>query len=105
MGLVSTGTGETEVTNIITGKPVREPLFYESITKIHDPASGATVRVWRAEEELPEWADTEILGIFKCIPQGVDMKEMMQILGSLERVTAVEMTDKNGLGAVVYYEW
>lgn len=90
---------------LVTGKPIRKPLFYESMTEIHDPASGAKIRVWRREEELPEYADVEILAIFKCIPGGATMKEMAEILSSIERVTAFELTDKHGCGAVTYLEW
>lgn len=100
-GIVSIDSG----INLVTGRPARKALFFESMTEVRDKASGAKIRVWRSEEELPEYADEEILGLFKLIPEGANMKEMCDLISSLDRVTAVELTDANGLGAVAYFEW
>lgn len=91
--------------SIITGKPVRNALFFESMTEVRCPNTQARIRIWRSEPHLPEYADEELLGIFKAIPGGATMKEMIDIISSFERVTACELTDANGLGCVAYFEW
>lgn len=96
---------EEERTSLLTGKPIRKPLFYESMTTISCPHTGARIRVWRSEATLPEYADEEILLLFKFLPEGAMMEDVINMISTLERVTAVELTDKNGLGCVAYFEW
>ena len=96
---------EEERTSLITGKPIRKPLFYESMTEVKCPHTGARIRVWRSEPILPEYQDEEVLLLFKFLPDGANMEDIINLVSTLERVTAVELTDKNGLGAVIYFEW
>ena len=89
----------------ITGRAIRKPLFWESMTCVHDPNSGARIRVWRDEPECPEYVDEEIILTIQQMPLSSSMKEMVDTIGSLERVTAVEAVDKNGYGGIAYYDW
>lgn len=91
--------------NLITGKPPQKPIFYESMTQIICPHTKARIRVWRKTLELMEYPDEAVLLVFKMIPDGVSMKELIEIISSVEGVVAIELTDANGLGAVAYYEW
>lgn len=88
-------------------KPNIKPLFYESMTKAHYEHSGVTLRIWRRESELPVYNDffTELQTIISKIPGDASMEEIVKIISAVPRVTALELTDKDGNGAVIYLEW
>lgn len=96
--------GNNEGLCIITGRPIRKGTMFESITKITDKETGAMIRVWREQKELPEYVDANVLAVFKCLPGGFTMPEITDVLSSLEGVTAVELTDRDGLGAIVHFD-
>lgn len=98
------GTEESEKISLLTGNPIRQARAYESVTEIKDPESGARVKIWRSEKEFPEYADEEILRLFHKIPGGASMPQMADAISSLPGVTKIEMTDKNGLGAMIFLE-
>lgn len=109
-GLAQLKGGEILTDNIKLQVPeIKErkstPLFYESMTQAVHPGSGCRIRVWRREAELPEYADNEIINIINKIPEGLGMQETLRHIEQLERITAIELTDRHGLGCVVYYEW
>lgn len=79
--------------------------FYESITQASHPESGSRIRVWRREEFLPMFTDSEILEAIASIPVTADMETVLGVIGSISRVTAIELVDANGNGIVKYLEW
>lgn len=96
---------KARVDDLIGGAEIAKPLFYESITEALDPASGARIRVWRREAELPEYQDTEILLLVARIPRYASMRDVINIISTLPRVTAIELVDPHKNGAVTYLEW
>lgn len=89
----------------ITGRSARPALFWESMTEVKDANSGARIRVWRKIEECPEYNDIEILMALQKTPVRAKMKDIFDVLSSIEGVVAIELTDANGCGGVMYLEW
>lgn len=96
------GEAVAEKTKLPAG---RTPLFYESMTKAVEPHSKATIRVWRKSAELPEYNDMELQIAIAKIPITASMKQVFGAISALEGVTAIELTDADGIGAIAYYEW
>lgn len=96
---------KTKVKELIGGRRVRPAVFWESITEAKDPQSGARIRVWRTESEIPETQDIEILLLVSKIPQGASMEDIFNIISTLDRVSAIELVDPHHNGAVKYLEW
>lgn len=94
-----------QVTKIIGDRKIRAPIFMESMTQAEDPVTGARIRVWRAETETPEYNDTELQLLINKIPGRSSMQDVINILSTVERVTAVELVDAQGNGVVSYFEW
>lgn len=84
--------------------PAPQPFIYESVTRAHDKHSGATIRVWRKERTCPVYSDEEILNVISRIPGHASMEEVFDTLARIPRITKIELTDSNGLGAVAYYK-
>lgn len=78
--------------------------FYESITQVVN-GEGLRIRVWRSCDEMPEVADAEVLTAIGKLTDGMTMEEVVDDIKRLGRITAIEMTNSSGCGAVVYLEW
>lgn len=89
----------------ITGNAARPAMFWESITQATDPQSGARIRVWRKIEECPEYNDIEVQLAIEKIPGRATMKDVFDVISSIEGVTAIELVDHMGNGGVMYLEW
>lgn len=49
--------------------------------------------------------DVEIQILLSKIPAGASMKDVVDIISTIEGVSACELTDPDGNGAVAYFEW
>lgn len=87
------------------GKEPRPALFWESMTCCYDPVSRARIRVWRRSEIMPDELDIELLTVIGHIPGSAEMKDVFDILSTIEGVTAIELVDPKGNGGVKYLEW
>jgi hypothetical protein len=88
---------------LVTGHAIRTPIRYQSITEAKDPGSGARVKVWREELELPVYNDVDLQMIIRQIPGSASMQDVINIIGSLPRVVKVELVDPDGNGAFVEF--
>lgn len=88
---------------LIGDKEIKKPLFYESMTQATGGAG--RIRVWRHYDTLPDEVDMEILLLISKIPVGASMKDVVDLISTIKRVTAIELVDPRGNGAVVYLEW
>jgi hypothetical protein len=79
--------------------------FYESITRAGADDGSVFLRVWRREEEFPKKPDAEVLGVIKRFTDRDNMITMTTKIAALPRITAIEVTDRNSNGVVVYLEW
>lgn len=104
-GIIRNGDESEEGICLITGKPYRAAKFHESMSRVTCRQTGAVIRVWRTHREFVEYPDEEVLAIFGSIPGGASIPDLVRIIGSIEGVTAVEVTDSSGLGNVSYFEW
>lgn len=96
---------EKSVKDAMAGRERREPKFYETMTKVTEPQTGAQIRIWRTSKEMPEYVDVELQITLSKIPASASMQEVLDIVGSIEGVTAVELLQRDGNGLVAYYEW
>ncbi len=94
-----------KVRKLLEGHETREPMFFESMTQAVDPQGGAKIRVWRHSDTIPEYNDIELQLLISKIPGMASMKQVFDILSTVPGVTAIELTDPIGNGAVAYYEW
>lgn len=78
--------------------------FFESITQA-TAANGARLRVWRREDILPEYNDVELQNVIGDLEANSTMRHIVKTIAALPRITAIEIVDPMGNGAVIYLEW
>lgn len=95
---------EDDKINVMTGRPVRKPKVIEAVTEMVDPSTNCRLRVWRRVDEVPTDNDLEALLCINKLPGGISIQGVLDILGSVERVTRIEMLAPDGQGVNAYYE-
>jgi hypothetical protein len=86
--------------NVLTGRPVREPKMIEAVTLIQDPGSKCILKVWRKVKEIPEDNDLEALLAINKLPGGLKLNDMINVLGSVENVTRIELLTPSDTPAI-----
>jgi len=78
----------------------RNPV-YETMTRVQD--LDHIIRVWREEPSFKRGPDPEVIDM---VDRGyISLDEMIHAVGSLPRVAAIEILDKNGNGSLFYPDW
>lgn len=95
---------DQKIKELLKGHTVKKPLFYESMTAACSK-NGAKIRIWRTSAELPEYNELEVQLLLGKIPATASMQQVIDVLSTLDRIAACELTDPDGNGAVVYFEW
>lgn len=95
---------DAKIEALLSAGTVKKPLFYESMTQAQ-ATNGAKIRIWRTCSELPEYNELDIQILLSKIPAGAAMSQMIDILSTIENISACELTDPDGNGAVAYFEW
>lgn len=95
---------DAKVEAILKTGTVKKPLFYESMTAAK-AGNGARIRIWRTCAELPEYNEIDIQILLSKVPAGAAMSQVIDILSTIENISACELTDPDGNGAVAYFEW
>lgn len=76
----------------------------ESMTKIVH--NGFTIRVWRDQSTVKDYYNNvDLVALFITKGPPITMASIVEALAKLDRVNAVEVTDADGNGTVVYTEW
>jgi len=92
-----------KLAKLIEGYEVRPVQSFKSITQVI-ANNGARIRVWRNSTELPEYNELEIQVLLSKVPSGAGMQDIFDIISTIEGVTACELTDPEGCGAVAFWE-
>jgi len=69
--------------------------------------SGFQIRIWRDEEvdvDVDRLENKDVHIIFDKIKPYFTLKDMLEILKTIPRVVAIEITDSRGEG-IVWYDW
>ena len=82
---------------------VKKPCLFESVVTAREMQIGVIIRVWRRWNELPVFVDMEALNLMGTIPYGTQMEDVVKVLSQLDNIVKIEMTDKDGMGAVVCF--
>lgn len=91
-----------------------KPAVIESMTRISLSLGDYVIRVWRQEDKLKDEYDNEDLKIAAysiSLPsrelrkKAYYYKTIAEMMLQIDRVSAVEVTHRDGTGVVLYREW